>query len=115
MADKKHVIWSFFANIPVWSKELFTELDANARVVRRYDRIAEGYNALACYLFDHSRQEMFFCLLRSHPRGEETQFSVVTIICHPHLRSDEQYAAIKSDDSTVVYHVLVYDWPVDEE
>ena len=46
-----------------------------------------------------------------HPRRKITQFSVVAIVGHPHLRPDVENLVVVYDYSAVVNDVFVYDGP----
>ena len=60
---------------------------------------------------DDPRKVMVFVLSLPRPRGEVTELAVVPVICQPHLGTDEENFLVVNDDSTVVVHILVYNWP----
>jgi hypothetical protein len=45
------------------------------------------------------------------PRSEIPKFAIVSIVSQPHLWTDEEDLSVVNDDSTVVDHILVHDWP----
>jgi len=56
---------------------------------------------------------MIFPLAMFHPRSEITQFSIVSIVGKPHLRSNEKDLAVVDNHSTIVDYVLVNNGPGD--
>lgn len=66
---------------------------------------------LSSHGLNDSWKVMIFALLLSRPRSEVTELAVVSVICQPHLRTDEDNFLVVNDDLTVVVHILVYNWP----
>lgn len=47
-----------------------------------------------------------------HPGTKVPHFSVVSIICEPHLRANEQNLFVVHDHTAIVNHILVYYGPI---
>ena len=56
---------------------------------------------------------MVFDLSVLHPRREPTKLAIVAIVCHPHLRTNEEDLRVVDNDSAVIYDVFVHDRPVE--
>ena len=63
---------------------------------------------------DDPREVVVFYLPVLRPWREVPQLSIISIVSHPHLRSDVKDLVVVDDHTTVVDDVLVYNWPVKE-
>ena len=67
---------------------------------------------LACDSMDNSRKVVVLHLAMLHPRCKIAQFSVIAIICHPHLGPNVKDLVVIYNHSTVVNDVFMYNGPV---
>lgn len=128
IGSARHFRYDQSLSEPRGSKQLFAKFDSDASVDGADDRVSERYFGLqrlagAMQLFssgrsylpsnrvDQTRQVMVFNLSVFGPGREPTEFAVVPVICHPHLRSDEEDLAIMYNYAAVVDDVLVSNWP----
>lgn len=58
-----------------------------------------------------SGEIMVFHLPMLHPWREPAKLPIVSVVRHPHFRSNEQDLPVVNDDTAVVDHVLVGDRP----
>ena len=60
---------------------------------------------------DDSGQEMVLPLTMFHPWCEISHLTIITVVSKRQFWTDQKDLLVVNDDSTVVNHVLVHDWP----
>lgn len=106
---KLQSIWRF--HLPVGGKQLFTHFHPDAGIISRNNSVSDWDSDLSGNLLDHPGQKMLLGRTMFSPRGEPSQLSVVAIICHKHLWSDQENLSILDDDPAVVLDILVHNGP----
>ena len=94
-------------------EQLLTQLDAQDRIGRLQEGIADGHMRLPGRFANDIWQIVRFCLADARPWREEAHFAVVAIIGEPDFRADVQDAPMHHRDAAVVQDGAVRHWHAD--
>ena len=104
-------------NPPLRWPQLFTDLWSNTCVNCRDHSISKWYRSLPSHFLDYARQKVVLNYTVFFPRSKPACFTIISIITHETLRSDEKDFSENKHKTLMIEKMLksqnFYMWPID--